>query len=840
MKTNHMPLRYKVCAIKSPLDLEIERYERHIEAIQKSISDAEQSFLSRTANEYLSYDQSLVAQYRAVLDTTITSLPSTDLRTGNTDGLMLKLLRINAVLQNLQTLISYINEHDSETNVLDSLQLAPEERTWYQTLLSVFWSSNRHDYYKLRNKHLSTLAEQLQTILAKSISGSINHNQHFELYQTQSCSLHANSTRMFWYKINEGYHKFLELLKIAKVRDRVDFEIDRPEGIIYASITVRAGQLQAKDLENIYCPDGSSSFTLIELLKNNKNKILDSQQNVLIDPFDDAVVQNMLTPLLTNHGFNPSEVIEAIKNCFLVSINITQQENLAMAFNNTGRQMVKQHPEHPYQYFHHLFEQLKTIPTRRSFTPTTVTPALLMDTMHTVNETKATQLITRFGKIGRNSFMTVTANPTEGEKRPNLRWYSLERQRKCFINSDLSSRIFDTLTEENLLDSNGFPVNDIVSNRKKLKSVLSNIHILDSANTLSRKQRRAILRTLKIASETKFSPNATIQMAKLVPNEHGLSNHFTVFLIEDGENKWLLFPYDHLGDAAYNLFKVPSKTDFQQFLKKLDSKMSLPKGIYYTFFQNQLQIINKGENIHDLSVLYRKMSSHPYFLRFLLLLTLSGVLLPNSPIGNLLDQSVEFGKFFTIYCYLKTSRMLSAGDMLIPLIKYSGSKASKLFLSLSFATGALYLIMYVARNFNVNPDLFKAFVFANLFLSAAKWSVKLENIQKSWPTYPSYIFYMYLATMLIILGSIFVPDFVMTNDVTATLALALDALRASSLLRRDLTKNNKALEVRVSHELKISTALISIGLHLGSTWLLLKGLDYLLDYINSASYMLSN
>jgi len=67
--------------------------------------------------------------------------------------------------------------------------------------------------------------------------------------------------------------------------------------------------------------------------------------------------------------------------------------------------------------------------------------------------------------------------------------------------------------------------------------------------------------------------------------------------------KWILFPYDHYGNRSYNLIKVPNKSNFQKALKALPNKIGLYKGLYYTFFQNQLQIISKGENIHDLSML---------------------------------------------------------------------------------------------------------------------------------------------------------------------------------------------------------------------------------------------
>ncbi|GEM_PF-4309209 len=850
MKTNNITLRYKICSIKSPLDTEIENYSNLIQTIKKSAAEAKNSFRSRT-DDYLSYDQSLLADYEATLQTATTLLPPETIKENDKSGLLLKLLRTNQVLKNLQVLLSNLNEHESEKNILDTLQLAPEERTWYQTLLSVFWSSNkRHDYFKIRNKQLSSLTNQLNDLLVKSIKGNINNDYKFELYQTEDCSLEANSMRHFWYKLSSGYHYFLELIKIAKVRDNIDIEFDNPEGKIYASISVRAGIVKEEDLTTIRYPDNDAVTAKQLINKLIENNILSKDRRLLVDPFDDSVVQTVLTPVLNNLGFNPTEVIEALRNSFMVNINIEQQANLAMAFSSVGRQMTQQHPQHAYSFFHNRFEQLKTIPANRIYSPTTITEANLMDTMPTINETNADKFMVTFGKVSERSFMNVNKEHyvTQHSSAPNRRRYTLESERRQLINAELSARIFQKLEEDGFINELGrMNNNDLFkfrsSNKRKLIEVLKDIKIINGEHTLSRAQRRQVLAILKKASETKFSENATIQFTKLATNEHTL-NDFTIFLIEDGDKKWVLFPYDHFGNPSYNLKKLPSNYDFQKALKEFPHKLGLPKGIYYTFFQNQLQVISKHSNTHDLSLLYRKITSNPYFLRTLALLTISGFLIPHDTLFNMLDQGEELGIGFSIYLWFKASRGIAATNILRKQVENCERKLSSIRYGLSMFSASLYLLMYALPKSSMMLigdsywNLFIPLIVLDMLDSLVRWPLNNEKIQRSMPEYPKHVLFGYIAIIGTILSSIWLPDHILTNDTIKTMIVAMEAMRVGTYLRRDIPKANRSLEERYTHKFESSTAVASIGMHVGTTALLLYALDKLLDYLHATYYML--
>lgn len=78
----------------------------------------------------------------------------------------------------------------------------------------------------------------------------------------------------------------------------------------------------------------------------------------------------------------------------------------------------------------------------------------------------------------------------------------------------------------------------------------------------------------------------------------------------------------------------------------------------------------------------------------------------------------------------------------------------------------------------------------------------------------------------------------LTNDLTKTLIIVMDALRVGTYLRRDIPKAGVSLEERYNHKLETSTVIKSLAFHAGATASLLYGLDKLLDYIYTSYYML--
>jgi hypothetical protein len=845
-----MTIKNKLCSLKSPIDKQVEIYKEKINSLEKLLLQVESQVEERN-DEYIIYDKKLLTKYKQILDNTRSSFTEEIL--AKKDGhLMKKLIRVVPIIETLHKLTSYINEHEKETNVLDTLQIAPEERTLFHTCLSLFWSSNkRHDYYKKRNSYYNNFVNEMSKALKFSISDKIKNDKTFEIYQTESTLLKADSDRLFWQKISIGYHKFLEIIKLAKVRDLVDYEFDNPEGKIFASISLKSGIITIDDFQNVKYPE-KSIVTAKQLLDHLIiNEIINRKGEILIDPFDENDISAKLLPVLEPLEFNTSKINEIFQNAFKVSITIEQQENFAMAFSAIGRQLTQEHPQHSFSFFRNRFEKLKTIPSQIIFKTNETTEPLLRNLMPTINETDANKIMVNFGKISTRSFMNINRQHyvSKSSMNPNRRKYSLEIERKKLIDGELSSRIFQKLQDEDFLDENGLVKEPeklfkfMSTEKKKLLNVIQDIKIIDSETTLSRTQRRQVLSILKKSIDSKFSPEATIHTAKIVANEHGL-NDFTVFIIEDVEKKWILFPYDHYGNPSYNLIKVPKEKDFQKELKELPSKIGLPKGLYFTFFDNQHQTVHKKTNFHDLSLLYRKMTSNQYFLRTLAILTFSAFLFPHNPVFNIISQDEGLGVGFTLYLWLKATRGVAAAGILRKHLINCERKLSTLRYSLSLTTASLYMLLYaLPRNslmavgdnyYNIVIPL----ILLDMFLSLVRWPINHEKIQNSLETYPKHMLAFYGAIMSTFLASIWIPDFLITNDILLTVIVLMDIVRIGTYLRRDIQKADRSLEERYPHKLETPTALASIATNVGITATILYLLDKTLDYLHNSYFLL--
>ena len=854
-----MTIRYKICSFKSPLDLEIDRYNKNVEKNHAILDDLTTSFEARS-DEYLCYDQSLLTEYQAIFKETLDSLPPENLKNQGIEHLHKKLIRVNDILCNLYTLLSYLNEHQTEINALDTLQLAPEKRTMLQTLLSVFWSSNqRHDYFKLRNKYLIKFTNHLHNILSKSIADELNSESSFYLYQKASCDLKTSSHQFLWLKVSLSFRKIFEVLKFAKNRDIHDIEFDNPGGKNFASITVRAGKLKPEDLKITYPEE--EVFTAEQLFKKLQKKdtnIIASDGTILIDPFNEEEVQAKLNPFCSEFGFNVDELVVILQGCFEVNIYLEQQQNLAMAFSPLGREMTQEHIHHSFSFFQNRFDNYLDATADVSFTPTTVTESNIRDHMNTINEINANALMVRFGKTLPKAFVNDSTVHflSQFSGSPNLRRYSLERERSQLINSELSTRIHSRLEQEGFLNENGLlnSPNDLFSffnrfgfnssEKTRLNAVLKDINIIDSDQTLSRAQRRQVIRILKKASETKFSPDATIRIATIATNEHCLIS-FTVFLIEDGDKNWILYPYDHLGNPSYNLRSLPKNNpDFQKALSNLPHQINMPKGTYYTFFNGEMQVITKHTSLNDLALLYRKITSNQWLLRSLGLLTILGFLFPQKELLNFIHERPELAAGFVIYALWKIPRFIAAIILERMMLKTSEFRRATLKYGLSIITGALFVLMAIVQKHafirvgETDIDLFMPLLVANIFFSSIRWPINHKKILEGYPVFPKIILAAYVAAIATVLTSIYLPDFVLTNDITPTLLLVLTALRLGTFLRRDLAKGETALEERYPHKISLPTVVASLGFHAGATATLIYSLDKLLDYIYKSYYML--